>query len=401
MMKPQGNLFSKFRLRSFLGLSLLGGATFSLLGCSVSQKDSTEADLKDPRRDGSDPVWVYGGQLPHLTETRIVLSVRGHTIRVSGFAPPDFKETLPEHAISDVINGRQRITVVYPIATVDSRFTTDAGVQASNAAPKEYKNVAVFPYNPFGVGGEKNKSTPWGGFPYIEYERGRNIAFHGPITRSSGLWRLIRGPVSHACNRMQGEHVVELAHLLGVNMNRKWTVDDLVPVRTVVEVLPHKSYDKVPDGQFAGKFVDVDYTPDNKDISISRSSPATSHLFKTWSGLEHPNWICTAEKAKLGSPNPCGTPAPTPEPVHPPAAHKANAKICNIESKNGFANVFNRTLTQVIGKTVLGEPIEVTSEVLVRDNDGNEWAKVWFFDNPIEKLPAGYGYVMTKIICRD
>jgi len=60
-----------------------------------------------------------------------------------------------------------------------------------------------------------NEKATWGGFPFIPYNRG--IAFHGPITAADGQWKLIRGAVSHGCQRMQGEHATELANLIGVD----------------------------------------------------------------------------------------------------------------------------------------------------------------------------------------
>lgn len=398
------------------------------------ENESELSDLNDPRRDRNDPVWVYSGLLPHLSDTRVRISTRGHTARITGFLPDGFNGRIPEHAIVDEISDKKRVTVVYPIATVNPNTFNDSGQRASNAAPGEYKNVAVFPYNPFGVGGEKNKNTPWGGFPYIEYERNRSIALHGPITRSGGLWRLIRGPVSHACNRMQGEHVVELAHLLGVEMNKKWTVDDIVPLKTVVEVLPHREYDKIQDGQLAGKIVDVDYRPDNSDISAAKSAPAKTHVFKTWSGLKHPDWVCIADVAELNNERPCAkfapapevpppaptpTPSPTPTPgpggVTPPVptpapptppppaptpvVHTANGKVCNIS--NNFANVRNQTLSSIIGKAFPNEKIEIQNTPTVKDPEGREFQQVWFFENPEEGAPAGMGYLSKSFICRD
>jgi hypothetical protein len=415
---------------SWLGI-LLG--FFATYGCiqKVEKEPILDSEVKhiaDPNRDKNDPVWVYSGLLPKLQDVRVKVSVRGHTVRVIGFLPASFTGTLPEHAIEETISGRRRVMVVYPIATVDSNFIKEDGEQASNAAVGEYRNVGVYPYNPYGVGGEKNKNTPWGGFPYIEYERGRNIAFHGPITRFGGLWRLIRGPVSHACNRMQGEHVVEFASMLGVPMNRSWTMDDMVPVNAVVEVLPYNEFDKVADGKLAGKLVDVDYTPDISNISAMKVDPQNSYMFKTWSGVNHPDWICVLESARLGQSSPCSkvalnsppapeptpepTPAPTPKPKPKPTpkpnkpvivknpTHQPNAQVCNFDPATNFVRIWNTSFSQIIGNAVLGGKLEILGDgITVNPSNGARYRKVWIFGDPKERSFSGQGYIAAIFVC--
>src|SRR5438876_577270 len=72
---------------------------------------------------------------------------------------------------------------------------------------------------------EGEHQVPWGGFPFIAYNQG--IALHGPITSKDNagtpdmsVWYLRRGAVSGGCNRMFGEHVVEVAHMIGANMRK-------------------------------------------------------------------------------------------------------------------------------------------------------------------------------------
>jgi hypothetical protein len=377
--------------------------------CGSDVSGNNTVDLKDPGRDGNDPVWVYSGLIPKLSDVQLKVSMRGHTVRVIGFAPQGFSQALPDYAVSDQIDGRQRIMVVYPIATVDRSHTRDDGSPARNADVGIYRNVTVFPYNPFGIG--SSKTTPWGGFPYIEYERSRNIAFHGPITRSGGLWKLLRGPVSHACNRMQGEHATELAHILGVPMNRRWSASDERPVTATVEVLPHSQYDKIVGGKFDGKFVDVDYPGLNSDIQASKSSPVSTKVFGTWNGLQHPDWICTADAANLNAAKPCAKFArPTPNtPARPSSGgagpstetpttdHVANAKVCNVTT---FANVRSDSLSQVIGKAEPDEAIELQLDTK-EDDTGRVFVRAWFFENPVADAPAGFGWIARDFTCKN
>ena len=63
---------------------------------------------------------------------------------------------------------------------------------------------------------ENYKEITFGNFPYLGYGRNANgIGFHGPIDRNEDMWFLQRGQISHGCNRMAGEHIVELSVLYG------------------------------------------------------------------------------------------------------------------------------------------------------------------------------------------
>src|SRR5690606_3555134 len=106
------------------------------------------------------------------------------------------------------------------------------------------------------------------------------VAFHGPITSADGEWKLIRGPVSHGCNRMQGEHAVELAHLLGIDMTTKvWSGDTIfrdrkIPVRVLVGE---------PD-TWEGQDVDVSY-PARAGV---RRPTENVKMFRTWRSQDFP-----------------------------------------------------------------------------------------------------------------
>jgi len=403
----------------FVSLAALTTTVCVLGGCANQGGDEpgSETALRVPSlsSDGRDPVWVYSGDMPKLENVTVYVSVKGHTARVVGDLPvASAGVQLPEYAVVEVVNGTRRVQVAYPIATV-------APGGNPNAAAKTYTNMIAYPYNPKGVGSDPN--TPWGGFPYIEYERGRNIAFHGPITKDGLDWKLLRGPVSHACNRMQGEHVVELAHIMGIDMKRGWTTEDsVVPKGVKVVVRDHSAYDKVEDGSLANKFVDVDYAPTSPSIAVSISSPLSSFKFKTWDGNKHPEWICTVDQARLDQPKPCShlgarsttqpatrsepspslpsipssplSAAPAPKPS-PSAGHTANAKVCNVQE---FVNVRDNSLGQVIGKALLNEAVEASGET--RTQEGITFERVFLFENPALKLPAGVGWIAKDFICR-
>ena len=370
-------------------------APLGFAGCKKRgfNKAATKS-LEDPGLDGSDPHWIYDGKLPHLSGVKITVSTKGHTARVQGFAPSGFDASkLPEYAHAENIGGKTRITVVYPIATVDESGVHEDGTPARNPDPGTYKSVSVFPYNPYGTGGAANKNTPWGGFPYIEYDHARNIAFHGPITRSSGLWQLMRGPVSHACNRMQGEHATELAWLLGTDMTVPHDVSDEDAVTMSVNVLNADKYDVIEDGDLAGKTVDVDYTPE-PEVELPTSNVKK---FATWDGMEHPEWVCMYRSSRDGmGMNQCADlkGASSGGGSGGSTGGTANAKICNLPTAD--ANVRDSSLANVIGKTVAGEPVVRTRETKT-DGSGQVFEKLQFFKSAAGA--AGPGWVLQDFVC--
>ena len=219
---------------------------------------------------------------------------------------------------------------------------------------------------------------------------------------------------------MQGEHVVEFANLLGISMNRNWTKDDLVPVNTVVEVLPHDDYDKITDGALANKFVDVDYRPETNKISAMRIYPRNSHMFKTWSAINHPDWICVAESARLGQANPCGKgavvspppPEPTPEPKPTPIpdkpvvdnvpTHRPNATVCNFDPVSNFVRIWNLSFTQPIGNAMLGGRLEIIgNQFAINPANGAQYRKVWVFGDARERGFSGLGHIAANFVCRN
>jgi hypothetical protein len=262
--------------RFFLTLPLL--LLMACAGEATSDEDVSDDDdvTEDALRKGAAEQWVYNGTLPHLEEPTLTVSLTAHTARVTGFVPAGWSTPLPYYADSVVERGRTKIAIVYPIAT---------GSEV-NSQGTAYEINRVSPWVP------TNSKAAWGGFPFIPYNRG--IAFHGPITASDGEWKLIRGPVSHGCNRMQGEHVVELAHLIGVDMTT--TVhrgDSWTGLRIPVTVLRKAD-------EWRGQQVDVDY---RAEPSVRRPTGRNVKIFPSWSADDLATFVCPLNKRALaGSP---------------------------------------------------------------------------------------------------
>ncbi len=271
------------------------------VGCGGEVVSGADAPLRDKALDArEDHHWIYDGPLPPLERWRIRFSLRGHTARVTGLLPEGWDRPLPPYAVVEETPAGREVTVVYPVST--------AGEGSANADPGRYRVVAGWTWTPSNVSG---RQIPWGGFPYLEFDAGRAIAFHGPITAVDDVWRLQRGPVSHGCARMQGEHVVELAHLIGLDMG---TPEDLGATFRVadpdwlVEVVA--DYDRVD-----GMVVDVDYPAVG---GFERPAGADVRVFPSWSSDEQPRFVCAHEPERsLGTGHCAHQPAGTRSPVRP------------------------------------------------------------------------------------
>jgi hypothetical protein len=265
-------------LKIVSALSLLLLASAAAVGCAATDEGATGSDngaSEDELRQGPNSArWVYNGKLPHLENPSIVVGQTTHTVRITGFLPADYDQNdLPFYTADTAtpVDGRTRIDVVYPIATGAS----------VNHQPNNYLTERVFPRR-------TDSSAPWGGFPFISYVNDispmQGIAFHGPITADEGEWKLIRGPVSHGCNRMQGEHVVELAHLIGVDMTTKvWSGDTILRNLKVPVKVIRGSAD-----QWNGQNVDIDYPA---AASVRRPTENVK-MFKAWRSEDFPAWVC-------------------------------------------------------------------------------------------------------------
>ena len=244
-----------------------------------------EDDLKNTEKSGKrSSQWIYTGALPKLDSPTIDASLKAHTVRLSGLLPAGFDQALPFYVKSAPEGARTRVTVVYPIAT----GAKDPSTGRAPAAPGTYNGLTVSLYP------QTTDKAPWGGFPFAAYHTGRGVAFHGPITSvynpavGDYEWRLTRGPVSHGCNRMQGEHVVEMIHAIGGNMRvpHKGTdsIDTDFPVRVITEF-----------DTFGGKYVDVDYPA---QAVVKRPSTAERILFPTWDSRDFPQIVCAYDKSR-------------------------------------------------------------------------------------------------------
>lgn len=267
-------------LKTLLPLALLT-ALFTA-GCEEAGDPVTgdEDYLKNVEKTGgASQKWIYQGAMPKLEQPAIVVSLKAHTARVTGLLPASFTGTLPFYAIPKTEpSGRIRVTVVYPVAT----GAVDPSTGKAPMAPGHYSTLWGVPFTP------TTDKAAWGGFPFMKYHASRGLAFHGPITSQRNAetgdweWNLVRGPVSHGCERMQGEHVVELAHMLGMNMAGPHKVGDSAQMSVSVDVITE--WDQVD-----GKFVDVDYPALS---SVKRPPAAQSTLFPTWDSRNLPNLVC-------------------------------------------------------------------------------------------------------------
>jgi hypothetical protein len=274
-------------MRSLLKLLPVLSMAFAAAACAAptdAPSEGTEGS-EDDLVAKADEHWFYNGTLPKLEGAKVTVSLKGHTARVSGLLPAGVTIGALPHVMTKPEGARTRVDVVYPIAT--------AMPGKSNSRPGAYEFQLARPYRPDGVAytiREGEHFVPWGGFPFIAYNGG--IAFHGPITSKDNLaagdlnvWYLRRGAVSGGCNRMMGEHVVELAHLVGINMRKVYEANRAYqdPSNAAVQVIA--DYDK-----YNGKYVDVDYPTDEGARRPKAVFPANEiAMFGSWIATEMPD----------------------------------------------------------------------------------------------------------------
>ncbi|MDB4937002.1 MAG: hypothetical protein JWP87_3974 [Labilithrix sp.] len=269
------------------------------VGCAADATDAPDEGAVEQSEDdllkktGATSSWSYRGLMPALESPQLTVSLKGHTVHVAGFLPASFTGRLPFYAKTETVGSRTKVHLAYPIATVDPNGTLPSGVRTRNPEPYAYSVCGGDNFH------ATNTTGAFGGFPFIEYicnhrdADGRvrsGIAFHGPITSrtvsGTQYWSLTRGPVSHACNRMLGEHVLELAHVIGFDRGKRGT-----PVSVIA------GFD-----QLQGKVVDVDYPA----TGWTRASASESVVFPTWqavkqradgtSALDFPQWACETSR---------------------------------------------------------------------------------------------------------
>lgn len=265
--------------RSLAALMFLGSALLTVTAGCASETDDQGGDIEsgeDALTHRARDAWFYDGPLPTLEKPVVTVSLKGHTARVSGLLPAGAQAPNLPHLKSKVENGRTRIDVVYPIAT---------GAQASYNAPAgSYEFQSARPWRPDGqtTSSFGTSFVTWGGFPFLAYRGG--IALHGPISTQNSaagvdVFYLRRGMVSHGCNRMNGEHVTEVAHLVGVNMRKVWVADQIYEDPSTADARVNVIKDAYD--QYDGKPIDVDYAT---DTGVTR--PQGSVMFGSWVATE-------------------------------------------------------------------------------------------------------------------
>ncbi len=268
-------------------LASLAAAAAALSACVVAADDDgrAESDLTAYEKyGGPSPRWIYRGLLPKLEQPRVVVSLGAHTARVTGLLPAAFSGPVPFYAnAAPRADGRTELSVVYPIAT----GKIDPITGKAPAGPGQYPRLFAAPFV------ASNEKAAWGGFPFMSYSPARGIAFHGPISAmwdaqlGQWTWRLLRGPVSHGCNRMQGEHVVELANLLGLDMTQPHAAGESHTLETAVTVAA--AFDS-----YGGQLVDVDYPA---QPGVKRPT-GNVKMFRTWDSRDFPRWVCAYDKKR-------------------------------------------------------------------------------------------------------
>ena len=273
-------------MKKALLLTLLASLAAPLAtGCAVESGEDVTPTSEDELAKRADAEWFYTGALPALEQPKITVSLKGNTAHLTGILPQG--TTLPSlpHVKTKLEAGRTRVDVVYPIAT--------ARPGKSNSRPGAYKFYTAVPYRPDGKAWtpqEGEHYVTWGGFPFVAYNSG--IAFHGPITFTDNqspddmdVWILKRGAVSGGCNRMLGEHVVELAHAIGVNMRKVYRANESFVPKTTATVTVIDTFDT-----YDGKYIDVDYPT---DVGVVRPGKLYGDdkvaMFGSWVASELPN----------------------------------------------------------------------------------------------------------------
>ena len=270
---------------SRLVLALLLASTAVAGGCASKTSEDDGASTDDALSAKADDEWFYSGPLPALANASITVSLAANTAHVIGYLP-DGADALPQlpHVQTKADGTRTRVDIVYPIAT--------AAPPKTNSRPGTYSFVEAKPYRPDGAAWTASLGThfvTWGGFPFIEYNDG--IAFHGPITEQGSktggesVWYLRRGDVSSGCNRMLGENVVELAHVLGLSMRKVYGKNQVIPSPSSAKVTVIADYDMLD-----GKYIDSDYAT---DVGVVRPGVAKGEenvvMFGSWVASEQPD----------------------------------------------------------------------------------------------------------------
>ena len=277
--------FTRIALALAASLALTAGST----ACSAPVDDeAVEADGASALSNANlNATWIYNGPLPKLEPllgadaVELTVSMSAHTARITGLLPAGFDATkIPFYAMRENVGDRIKVTVMYPVAS---------GAPGKPHPNNDYPLMFIDPHH--------TTQGHFGGFPFIGYTG--LIGLHGPITEDGPQWILNRGQVSGGCNRMQGEHVVEIAHILGYDMSqpRKTTADKDRSQWPKLAVSVHVH--PVPDG-VDGTAFDVDY-PVTAGTNVVLPKVDGTKIRKiaklpTWSADDFPASVCPVKK---------------------------------------------------------------------------------------------------------
>ena len=285
-----------------------------LLACSaetaepVGEGDSEDAVLPNVEDlTGKSVQWIYSGPLPMLEGPQVEVSLSAHVALVTGLLPRGYDlARLPSYARTTQENGRTRLAVAYPVATAATdRIDPNRGKPYRNW-PGDNSVLYSIPFTPSNRTSENTDATMWGGFPFIKYAPPGH-ALHGPIDVAASeeggqVWKLKRGPVSHGCNRMNGEHIVELAHLIGLDMASRNYAENTV-IRTAGQGgVGIKVTVREGDVTWQGKAVDSDYpVHPGLEARVKRPAAASSVMFHAWDASvpELRSQVCPLDKKWL------------------------------------------------------------------------------------------------------
>lgn len=300
--------------RGGLLLGLAAAACLGVAGCSAESSSGPDgADLEGaviPNIEdltGKSVQWIYSGPLPALESPQVEVSLQASVALVTGLLPRDYDVAkLPAYVKTASVDGRTRVAVGYPVATA----ATDQIDRTRNAPyrnwPGDNKTLYSIPFTPSNRTSENTDATMWGGFPFIKYSPVGH-AFHGPIDvapaeEGGEVWKLKRGPLSHGCNRMNGEHVVELAHLIGTDMATRNYAENTVLRTAGKDGVGVPVFVRDAQVLWGGKAVDSDYPVyAGYEARVKRPAASEAVMFRSWdaSAPEYRSFVCPLDKKWL------------------------------------------------------------------------------------------------------
>src|SRR5688572_5372072 len=126
-----------------VALLALIASVFTLGACAADpagDEDINDEMGEDALTAKADEHWFYTGALPSLQSATVTVSLKGHTVHVSGLAPRGASIPALPHVKTKPEGDRTRVDVVYPIATAN------ASIGKTNSRPGEYAIHQVMPY---------------------------------------------------------------------------------------------------------------------------------------------------------------------------------------------------------------------------------------------------------------